>query len=70
MSIDTQKDLHLDRIICEYLEMPGLTLSLDQARRLWMLDREGTRLILSELVELGFLRLTSDGLFVRAVARP
>jgi hypothetical protein len=70
MSIDTQKDLHLDRIISEYLEMPGLTLSVDQARRLWMLDREETRLILSELVELGFLRLTSDGLFVRAVPRP
>ena len=70
MSIDTQKDLHLDRIISEYLEMPGLTLSVDQARRLWMLDREETRLILNELVELGFLRLTSDGLFVRAVPRP
>ena len=70
MSIDTQKDLHLDRIVSEYLEMPGLTLSVDQARRLWMLDREETRLILSELVELGFLRLTSDGLFVRAVPRP
>ena len=70
MSIDTQKDLHLDRIISEYLEMPGLTLSVDQARRLWMLDREETRLILSELVELGFLRLTSDGLFVRAVPSP
>jgi hypothetical protein len=70
MSIDTQKDLLLDRIICEYLEMPGLTLSLDQARRLWTLEREETRSILSELVESGFLRLTRQGLFVRAVARP
>jgi hypothetical protein len=70
MSIDTQKDLLLDRIICEYLEMPGLMLSLDQARRLWMLEREETRLVLGELVESAFLRLTRDGLFVRAIARP
>ena len=70
MSIDTRKDRLLDRIICEYLEMPGLMLSLDQARRLWMLEREETLVLLSELVETGFLRLTRDGLFVRAVARP
>ena len=34
-SIDTK---WLERVVAEYREMPGLTLTLDQARRLWGCD--------------------------------
>jgi hypothetical protein len=50
----------------EYLEMPGLTLTEAQARRLWNLDGATCRLVLSTLVDRGFLKLLSRGAYVRA----
>ncbi len=43
------------RIRGEYLEMPGLRLTVDQARRLWALDQLTCLSLLDALVDAGFL---------------
>jgi hypothetical protein len=43
------------RIRNEYVEMPGLILTLPQAARLWSLSESRSELLLSMLVEAGFL---------------
>lgn len=55
----------LRRIRGEYLEMPGLRLSLTQACRLWGLDQSACEAYLKRLVELGFLACSRDGLYAR-----
>ena len=45
----------LNRIRSEYLEMPGLVLTLPQAARLWGLGVSRSALLLSMLVDTGFL---------------
>jgi hypothetical protein len=60
----------LSRARSEYLEMPGLSLTLEQAQRLWGLDRGTCWGVLSNLVRAGFLRRRRDGSFVRAWAGP
>ena len=54
------------RICGEYLEMPGLGLKREQARRLWHVDDEFCGELLDSLVESRFLRRKSDGRYVRA----
>ncbi len=49
----------------EYLEMPGLSLTLEQAQRLWALDGGTCARLLSALVQAGFLRKRRDGAYVR-----
>lgn len=44
------------RITCEYLEMPGLALTLPQATHLWSADTESCTRALEWLVVSGFLR--------------
>ncbi len=56
----------LRRIRGEYLEMPGLRLTMAQAQRLWNLDRQTCEQLLSSLVASRFLAKTRDGSFVRA----
>jgi hypothetical protein len=56
------------RICGEYLEMPGLGLKREQARRLWHVDDEFCGELLDSLVESRFLRRKSDGRYVRATA--
>jgi hypothetical protein len=53
----------LQRIRGEFLEMPGLTLSLPQAARLWSLDPVACDMALRILVEENFLGRTRRGLF-------
>lgn len=53
----------LQRIRSEYLEMPGLQLSLWQASRLWNLDFNTCRRILGRLTAEGFLRRLPDGTY-------
>jgi hypothetical protein len=53
------------RIRGEYLEMPGLRLTPEQARRLWRLDETACLAILGALVDARFLSKTRDGAFVR-----
>ncbi len=54
------------RIKGEYLEMPGLILSVVQAQRLWGLDQRSCERHLGALVNARFLRRTIDGRYVRA----
>ena len=58
----------IQRICGEYLEMPGLGLKREQARRLWHVDDEFCGELLDSLVESRFLRRKSDGRYVRASA--
>ena len=50
----------------EYVESPGLSLTPQQACRLWQLDCDTRDVVLQALVSTGFLRLTKNGMFVRA----
>jgi hypothetical protein len=52
------------RIRAEFLEMPGLCLTMEQAQRLWCLDRRTCEALLTSLIDSRFLRRTSRGLFV------
>ena len=58
----------LTRIKGEYGEMPGLSLTASQARRLWALDTDTTARILTRLIEARFLRRTAVGKYVRVGA--
>jgi hypothetical protein len=53
------------RIRGEFLEMPGLRLTPQQARRLWRLDETACEAVLGALVDARFLAKTRDGAFVR-----
>jgi hypothetical protein len=55
----------LRRVRGEFREMPGLRLSLAQARRLWNMDDHVCSTVLDDLVADGFLRRTDQGLYVR-----
>jgi hypothetical protein len=57
------------RVRNEYLEMPGLSLTLGQAQRMWQLRRTDCEDLLGALVDSGFLARTSAGAFVRASGR-
>jgi len=59
-------DRLLARVRGEYLEMPGLRLTLDQARRLWGLEPQTCRDVLSTLIDDGFLACGSDGRYARS----
>ena len=64
--LNTSREQMIRRISCEYLEMPGLRLTSEQAQRLWGLDRESCSEILTELVATNFLARTADGRYARA----
>ena len=53
------------RIRGEFLEMPGLRLTPQQAKRLWRLDETSCEAVLGALVDARFLAKTRDGAFVR-----
>jgi hypothetical protein len=53
------------RVRGEFLEMPGLRLTPQQARRLWRLDETACNAVLGALVDARFLAKTRDGAFVR-----
>ena len=55
----------LVRIKSEYREMPGLCLTMIQARRLWALDESTCTRLLSDLVSEGYLRKSPAG-YIRA----
>jgi hypothetical protein len=58
------------RVRAEFQELPGLSLRVDQAARLFGIDRIDTECILEMLVRAGFLRYTSSGGFARNDSRP
>jgi hypothetical protein len=56
----------LRRARAEFLEMPGLQLTEAQAARLWSCDVALCSVVLSTLVESGFLVRTHNASFARA----
>lgn len=56
----------LRRVQGEFIEMPGLRLTVAQAQRLWGLDRTACDTLLGALVDAKFLLRTRDGAFVRS----
>jgi hypothetical protein len=52
----------------EFLEVPGLSLTLPQACRLWQLDDRMCCAVLQALIDQGFLRQRADGRFIRSVS--
>ena len=56
----------VERARNEFMEMPGLQLTVPQAARLWGLDTSACYHVISTLVGSAFLRWTRDGKVVRA----
>jgi hypothetical protein len=53
------------RVRAEFEEMPGMTLTVGQASRLFGLDQEICRAVLDRLVSAAFLRCTAAGVITR-----
>jgi DNA-binding MarR family transcriptional regulator len=68
MAVDGEVLRLLERIRSEFLEMPGLRLTPNQAARLWALDRTTSERVLDGLVDAGFLGRSRDGAYLRASA--
>jgi hypothetical protein len=57
---------YIARIRGEFLEMPGLRLTIGQAQRLCGVDRAMCQAVLDALVDAGFLDARADGTYARA----
>jgi hypothetical protein len=57
------------RIRGEFMEMPGLRLTLEQAQKMWALDATTCAALIAALVDTGFLFKTRDGAFMRLIDR-
>ena len=55
----------VDRVRSEFLEMPGMELTMAQAIRLWNLGADDCRHVLDSLVDAGFLRWTPRRTVIR-----
>lgn len=71
MSIESTVNTFLDqrvleRLRAEYLEMPGLKLTIEQVQRLCGIEPAMCKPVLDALVKVRFLRLNSDGTYVRS----
>jgi hypothetical protein len=55
----------LQRVYGEFLEMPGLRLTCQQAQRLWGLDERTCLEVLESLVDVKFLCRPGHGLYMR-----
>jgi hypothetical protein len=56
----------IGRVRSEFIEMPGLCLSLPQAQRLWGLEKDECQRVIDALIADAFLRRTRAGQIVRA----
>jgi hypothetical protein len=57
---------HLSHLVRgDFLEMPGLSLTVRQAMRLWNVDHERCQRVLERLVRAGFLTETRHGIYRR-----
>jgi hypothetical protein len=56
----------MSQVKAEYAEMPGLSVTLSQAQRLWAVDKPTCEEVFSRLIASGVLRKTPRGRFVRA----
>jgi len=57
-----------ERIRGEFLEMPDLRLTPQQASRLWAVDRATSEVVLDRLTSAGFLSRTREGAYLRSSA--
>jgi hypothetical protein len=57
-----------ERIRGEFLEMPDLRLTPQQASRLWAVDRTTSEGVLIRLTSSGFLSRTREGAYLRSSA--
>ena len=55
----------IERMRAEYVEMPGLSVTVPQAARLWGLSPPRSERLLSTLVDNGFLLCNREGLYRR-----
>ena len=62
----SKQDALLRRARGEYREMPGMRLTLDQAMRLWDLDRQTCQDLLNSLVAARFLEVDPNGRYHKA----
>ena len=62
--VATVRDL-TRRVQAEYVEMPGLSVTLPQAQRLLGIDRDTCAVVIRTLVDRKFLRRTARGTYVR-----
>lgn len=53
------------RVLAEFDEMPGLTLTVNQAARLFGIDQDVCRVVLDTLVDMAYLRQTNAGTIIR-----
>ena len=56
------------RVRSGYREIPGLRLTLEQAMRMWALDRDSCKRVLDSLVRAHFLELDRTGRYARTHA--
>ena len=61
-------DAILRHVRAEFLEMPGLKLTIAQAQRLWGIDRATCEALIDELLACRFLARTRDGAFMLRAA--
>jgi hypothetical protein len=68
LNLEATVEFHalVERARGEFLEMPGLCLTIPQAARLWGLDTDSCSRIIDALVDVSFLRWTSEGNVARA----
>ena len=55
-----------NRVRGEFMEMPGLRLTPQQAARLWAMDRPTSESVLDRLASTGFLARTREGAYLRS----
>ena len=61
-------DAIMRHVRAEFLEMPGLKLTIAQAQRLWGIDRATCEALIEELLARRFLARTRDGSFMLRAA--
>jgi hypothetical protein len=66
----SKEDALLIRARGEYREMPGMRLTVDQAMRLWDLDRRTCQDLLNSLVAARFLEIDANGRYRKAHSIP
>jgi hypothetical protein len=64
-TLSTAPELLMKRVTAEFVEMPGLRLTIDQAARLWGLERDKCQALLQALVYQEFLSVKADGKYAR-----
>lgn len=60
----------VDRVRADFVEMPGLELTLPQAVRLWNVGVDDCRLVLDALANAGFLKWTHRRTVIRTGQAP